>query len=99
MPRFRPATRPQETREYRAGLKTIGANIRNARLQKGMNQRGLAKKTGLSQSSIAQIEVRRGRIPLTAIYNIAKVLEVPPYMLLMPGAFPDPPTIEKKARR
>jgi len=98
MPSRLKPTKNQETPEYKAGLKVIAANIRNARLGKGMNQRALAKAAGLSQSRIAQIERRFGRIPLTAIYGLAKVLGVPADTLLRPGAFPDQPE-EKKARR
>lgn len=55
----------------------IGQHIADIRRQKKVSQTFLAKKVGLSQSSIANIEKGRQQAPLHILLIIAAILGVP----------------------
>ena len=66
----------------------VGFKIKQLRLAKGMSQRELARKSGLSQPSLSYIEEKDPQTT-KALPAIAKALEVEPAELLIP-VNPDP---------
>lgn len=70
-----------ETQKFH--FKTIGENIKKARKSKGIKQEWLALKVHVDKSEISRIESGK-RIPsLTALIEIAKVLETEPGLLFL----------------
>lgn len=62
--------------------KEVGARIRQARLRVGMSQGDLASSSGLTRTSIVNLEGGKQRIPLHRLFEIAAVLRVDPTLLL-----------------
>jgi transcriptional regulator with XRE-family HTH domain len=60
----------------------FGANVRAARSNADMTQDTLARKIGMTRSSVANLEAGRQRIPLHLLYEIASALRVEPRELL-----------------
>ncbi|MFD0882968.1 helix-turn-helix transcriptional regulator [Streptosporangium algeriense] len=63
----------------------IGNRVRLARKESGRNQADLAAVTGLTRSSIANLEAGRQRPPVHIILLIAQALQVPASRLLPTG--------------
>jgi transcriptional regulator with XRE-family HTH domain len=62
--------------------KIIAANVRNRRILSKVSQQDLAKRCGLSQSTIAQIEYGRKQPGIDTLEALAKALKVPAWKLL-----------------
>ncbi len=62
--------------------KTIGANIRKARKEKGMTQKELAAAISRTESSVAKYEQGLVDIPNMILSSIAAVLDVEPWELM-----------------
>ncbi len=62
----------------------IGGRIRTEREQVDLSQEDLALRIGLTRTSISNIEHGRQKIQIHTLYEIAKVLNVPPISLLPP---------------
>lgn len=56
---------------------TIGENIKKARKKKGITQKELGDKLGITQSSIAMFENDKTNIKLSTIRKISEALELP----------------------
>jgi transcriptional regulator with XRE-family HTH domain len=57
-------------------FETIGQRLRERRLAIDVKQADLAKRLGLSRSSLANIEAGRQRIPLYTLYRICVELDI-----------------------
>ncbi len=66
--------------------KHIGARLRKARLERGLAQRALGRKAGVSQPLIAHLEGGRRGFRSQVIVKIARALEVPPFRFFMTDA-------------
>ena len=62
--------------------KSIGDNIKQFRKDKGLSQKALGEKIGVSQQMIAQYETNKREPKLQALIKIAKALEIPALYLL-----------------
>lgn len=58
--------------------RTIGTRINEARKAKNLSQEELARKTGVSRTSIVNIERGRQRLPLHLLWQIASELNAEP---------------------
>lgn len=56
---------------------TIGENIRSVRKEKGLSQKEVAEKLGVSQSNYSQYEVCKRNAKIETLERIADALEVP----------------------
>jgi transcriptional regulator with XRE-family HTH domain len=63
----------------------IGASIKFVRIQLGLSQEDLSKKTGLSQTSISQIENGIKQPSKKSILKICKVFQIPETVLYIIG--------------
>jgi transcriptional regulator with XRE-family HTH domain len=86
--------------------KSVGVRLRHARKLRGLTQEALAKKAGVSQSSVSELESGLSKSPWgTNLVSLSQSLEVNPEWLAsgkgpMDGAAPPlPPEAEKFARR
>jgi len=57
-------------------LKSIGMELRIARIRKGYSQTALAKKTGMSAAAVCDVETGRTDSKILTFKRIADVLEV-----------------------
>lgn len=62
--------------------KNFGGKVRRFRTFHGLTQEQLARRTGLSRTSIANIEVGRQRVLLNDVRNFAIALRIKPNILL-----------------
>lgn len=62
--------------------KIVGQRIRQERNELGMTQAQLAKRIGVSRTSIANMEAGNQNFALDALYRLAKHLQVTPYSML-----------------
>lgn len=76
-------------------METIGDRIKYAREKKGISQKQLATKVGLSQPSLAYIESGITKIP-RKIQSIADALDVSKEWLLVGGEFANDDVVEKE---
>ncbi len=60
----------------------LGLKIRNLRKERKLTQRQLAKKAGISNTFLSDIERGRSNPSLKTLHRIAAVLEVEPYLLI-----------------
>ena len=65
----------------------FGKQLRGARRTARLSQEDIARRVGLTRSSIANIELGRQRIALHMLYALAGALDVPPQTLLPLGSF------------
>ena len=62
---------------------TIGERIRRRRIELGMSQDELAKRLGYKdRSTISYIEKNGGNLQMSKVEEIAKILEMPPEVLM-----------------
>lgn len=61
---------------------TVGERIKKIRLEKGMTQQDLAKRTGINDANIRKYEGGRQNPKLETLERIAAALEVDPYYLV-----------------
>lgn len=64
------------------GQVIIGPKLRSLRKTKGLTQRGLAKKTGLSHSFICDIELGRSNPSIVKLVRLSQALGVNPDFFL-----------------
>lgn len=62
----------------------LSRNIRFMRFERGISQKDLAKRAGLSQSTVAQLESGLKSPSLSTMEKIAKELQLETYQLLVP---------------
>jgi DNA-binding XRE family transcriptional regulator len=60
----------------------FGENLRVARLQRGLNQREVAARTGLPQQYLSQIELGQQNVTLKTVELLAKVVDRDPSTML-----------------
>lgn len=65
-------------------LVEVGARIRQARLDAGLNLHDLARLTGISIGALSHVETGKRDLRLTTLAKIAKALRLAPYALLYP---------------
>ena len=73
MPKAR--KKPQQAPENR--LATIGQNLQSIRKRRGLTQKELGDKTGLTREAIAAYEAGRSHLMDTTLPDMATVLRVP----------------------
>ena len=64
-------------------LKILGQNIKKYREQKELSQNELAELVNLSREHIGSVEIGKDFLSLKKLFEIADVLEIEPYKLLM----------------
>lgn len=57
--------------------KVVGANLRRARLERGLSQESLAAESGIAPSFLSQIENGRRSPTITTVDVLARALSVP----------------------
>ena len=72
----------RKTIERTTILKTVGRNIRAARIERGMSQEALALAAGLDRSYIGGVERGERNIAVVNLKRIACALSIPPSELL-----------------
>ncbi len=75
--------------------KKFGMKLRTARIRSRLTQEDVAKKVGLSRTSITNIESGRQHIPLHVVYTLASAVGMTPASLL-PDELPDQEVISPK---
>lgn len=68
----------------------LGERIRQARSAKRVSQQDLAVSTGLTRTSIANVEAGRQRLPVDRLFDISIALGVDAASLLPPPRHPSP---------
>ena len=63
--------------------RVLAENVRKYRRILGLTQDELAKRLGVSQPRITEIERGKGNVSMTTLDNLADCLEVPPATLLI----------------
>lgn len=66
----------------KVNLKKLGDNIKKLREAKGLSFRVLSYACDIDHSKISKIEKGQVNITFTTIVQLARALEVPPFMLL-----------------
>lgn len=61
---------------------TVGGNIRRERIERDMNQAELARRVGLSRTSVTNLELGRQSLLVHQLVNIANALGVEPASLI-----------------
>lgn len=64
-------------------LEKLGQNIKKYREQKKLSQNRLAELVNLSREHIGSVETGKDFLSLRKLFEIADVLEIEPYKLLM----------------
>jgi transcriptional regulator with XRE-family HTH domain len=64
-------------------LKFLGQNIKKYREQKKLSQNELAELVNLSREHVGSVEIGKDFLSLKKLFEIADVLEIEPYKLLM----------------
>jgi len=70
----------QEIIDFKKG---IGKNVRSYRMKRGLTQGDLAKLTNCRQDVLSGIENGKRGIQIIRLYELARVLKVKPYQLLV----------------
>jgi transcriptional regulator with XRE-family HTH domain len=65
--------------------KEIGGKIRTMRKKRRLTQTHLAEKLGIARVSLTNWEAGRSGIPLSAVVDIAEILDVQDYRVFLPG--------------
>jgi XRE family aerobic/anaerobic benzoate catabolism transcriptional regulator len=79
---------PDET----ALLQALGARMRLLRARRGMTQRALSQRSGVSERYIAQFEAGGGNVSMLVLHRIGRALGVPLVELVADRADPSPET-------
>jgi transcriptional regulator with XRE-family HTH domain len=66
--------KPQEIAEDR--LAAVGTNLQNIRKRRGLTQKGMAEKVGLTREAVASYESGRAHLLDTTLLDLAAVLRV-----------------------
>ena len=59
-----------------ATVKAIAANVRRLRAERGLSAAGLARASGVSRATLAEVEAGRGNPTVETLYGLASVLGV-----------------------
>jgi transcriptional regulator with XRE-family HTH domain len=57
-------------------VKTIAANVRRLRAERGLSAAGLARASGIARATLAELEAGRGNPTVETLYGLASVLGV-----------------------
>ncbi|WP_454633766.1 helix-turn-helix domain-containing protein [Bradyrhizobium cenepequi] len=68
-----------------AALRTLAANLRRLRKERGWSQDTLAAAAGIDQNAVSLIENRRSNPTVVAVEGLADAFKVPIAELLTPG--------------
>lgn len=71
-----------------AALRTLAANLRRLRKDRGWSQEALAAKAGIDQNAVSLIENRRSNPTIVAVEGLADAFKVPVAELLTPCTAP-----------
>ena len=63
-------------------VERFGANVRAARLKRGLTQEELAERSGLAPVQVSRIERGKREVRLTTIIRLVRALDVTPAELL-----------------
>ncbi len=85
-------------------LASIGANVRELRLRRGLTQESLAEKCAIEPRTVQSIERGRTNLSIAVLVSVADALGVDSRMLMRPGELPParagrPPKPKKKTGR
>jgi transcriptional regulator with XRE-family HTH domain len=64
--------------------KTVGINVRNARLRRDLSQGEVAEKSGFSQQYLSELENGKRNPTIITLFEIAEALHVEVHSLLLP---------------
>ena len=64
--------------------KTVGMNVRNARLRRDLSQGEVAEKSGFSQQYLSELENGKRNPTIITLFEIAEALHVEVHSLLLP---------------
>lgn len=71
-----------------AALRTLAANLRRLRKDRGWSQDALAAEARIDQNAVSLMENRRSNPTIVAVESLAKALKVPVAELLTPAKTP-----------
>lgn len=74
----------------------LGGLVRARRESAGMTQSELARRVGMTRTSISNIESGRQRLQIHTLYDVARALDIPPEALLPTYADPEPEAVEDR---
>lgn len=60
-------------------LTQLGERVRNARAQREMSRRELARQSGISERYIAQIEAGRGNVSIVLLLRLSRAIRCEPF--------------------
>ncbi len=85
-------------------LASIGANVRELRLRRGLTQEALAEKCAVEPRTVQSIERGRTNLSIAVLVSVAAALGVDSRMLMRPGELPParagrPPKPKRKVPR
>ena len=69
-------------------VKTIAANVRRLRAERGLSAAGLARASGVARATLAELEAGRGNPTVETLFGLASVLGVTLSDLLVEAAAP-----------
>jgi len=58
-------------------VETIGRNIKQVRMARGLSQAELARRSGIAKATLSQLEVAKGNPTIETLFALTKVLGVP----------------------
>lgn len=67
-------------------LKLLGERVRHARAQRELTRRNLAKKSGVSERYLAQLEAGKGNVSILLLRQVAHALGIPVECLVLDGS-------------
>lgn len=65
---------------------SVAENLKHYRLERGLTQRELARRAGLTPSYISMVEAKKEAMSLKSLDRVCKVLQIPPQYLAAPRA-------------
>lgn len=74
----------------------LGGRVRAQRGSAKMTQSELARRVGMTRTSISNIESGRQKLQIHTLYDVARALDVPPEALLPTYADPEPNAVEDR---
>lgn len=85
MPVSRSSTTPEQREAWRRARRLVGAAVRDARLRAGLIQETLALESGVTRNMLIHIEHGTRGISFERLYDLARVLDIPPATLVPPA--------------
>ncbi len=80
--------------ETAAAVSTVGERLREARQQRGVSLRGLARAIGVSASLLSQIETGKSQPSVSTLYAVTSALGISVEYVFEPREPADPPAVE-----